>query len=210
MRTAARVSAMIGRAAAAAAPAGPQLVGTPTTGTGSAPTIPAHVAGDVLVVFTTYQNSPGANNATGWTRRLAASGGAANCFLYAHSKVAAGPGETLSLGVTPDAFLSVVVRGAADVNVAANGTVSAAPNILCPSVTTTGAPALLLSGYTSPLSAVGITPAGGQSAVAGLVTGATTILLAGYETVQSAGATGTRTGTISGTGNSVGGSIAVF
>lgn len=190
-------------AAAAAAPAGPAVRGAPTTGTG-APALPAHQAGDVLVVFCSFLTSPGNLSAAGWTRRSALNGTSA--FLYAYTLVAASAAESIALGTAPSCYVAYAVRGGAGVDVVANGTVNS-PSTSCPapSVTATAA-AVLLSGYATGLAGLSITPPGSETPSAQAA--GTTLLRCGSEVVK-AGATGTRTATLGAADNSIADSIAV-
>lgn len=190
--------------AATVAAAGPTVRGTAATGN-DAPTLPTHQTGDVLVVFCGFEGTPGNLTASGWTRNVTLSGTPGK--LYVYTKVAASSAETITLATQPNEWTSYAVQGGTAVDVTGSnvGGTDLAP--VCPTVTTTGSADLLIDCVIAAYATINgndtITMPTGetQAANVGPAMGIGNLMMrCGHKSLVASGATGTRTGSINGTG----------
>lgn len=204
-----------GAAGAAAAPA--PSVRNATTGqitTGSdAVTLPTRVSGDALVAVVSVAGAAPTEN-TGWLRRVNETAGDLVSTLAVYTRTSDGTDNT-PLGGTLMSGGTFTVLAVKDVttgyDVSGSGTGNDA-SIVAPTVTATGAPAVLISAYLRCAGSGTITPPGGQTATDAVVDGSMIpghTLRCASEALAASGATGTRTATNSTSTNWVGANVVV-
>ena len=166
-------------------------------------TLPTRSAGDILVVYIGMSGTP-PTAGTGWTRQFSQQDGyLGQTAIACYTKVSDGTDSTGPLSATlpfGGAFCCASLQNPAsgvDQAGSAQSTGGTQTNVVAPSVTNVGSADVLISGYMAQFSNT-ITLPGGQTAVGPAAdSGAQVVLKLGYETLVAAGATGTRTATIS-------------
>lgn len=176
-------------------------------------TLPTSSSGDIVAVMVAGSASLPAATA-GWTRQWntpTGTGGAPYLALYTCTSDGA-PGTPLSANVT-GGWIAWSVKDAAAVDVTNSAADSGVTQpIVAPSVTTTVGGTLLLNGYLGYKAASSPTitlPASQTGTDVGPVTITNGQLRGGSEEVTAAGATGTRSASVSTTVRWVGGSVAI-
>lgn len=196
--------------------AGPTIRGTPTTGSAGNPTLPAHAAGDTLLVGAVYAGGA-TPTATGWTRIVAQNDGAAGDYRLVVFKKEGAPGSDTSLSPSANpvsAWVAVAVKDSSAVDAL---TVSAGggfgTTITCPSVTIVAPPVLIHDfalAYEGDSLAPAVTAPAGSTQVAHVQDGANLLTLSlATLAVAAAGATGTRAASASVAVSNAVGSVAV-
>ena len=188
-----------------ASASGPQVRGTPATGSianGTVFDLPTAQSGDyfLMVIVANTQRGNGPGTPAGWTLVASQAAGSGNSTLYAFVKAEAGSDTFVSTqSVAAAAYSSYAIENCAsgyDVSATATGT---SGTITAPSVTPTGLVDLLVSCFgTRGIGPTIGTPSGGITATPN-ITSATVTLVTGYETLVGSGATTARTASTTGT-----------